>query len=86
MQVQCRFNPPIGGYNQTFPLRKRQEAGRSALLAAICGHKVTVDKPLTPYDRITPMGNGGTPRTDNASADATSETNCRPSVFYIAVA
>ncbi|WP_303035445.1 hypothetical protein [Bacteroides acidifaciens] len=61
--------PPIGGYNQTFPLRKRQEAGRSSLLAAICRHKVMVDKSLTPYDRITPMSIGGTPRTGNASED-----------------
>ena len=71
---------------------RRQEAGRSSLLAAICRHKVTVDELLTPSDRITPMGNCGTPRTGTASrfgngfADATSETYCRPSVFFIAVA
>ena len=44
----------------------QQESGRSSLLAAICRHKVTV-LALTPSDRITPMGNGGTPRTGNAS-------------------
>ena len=68
---------------------KRQETVRSSLLAAICRHKVTVDEPLTPYDRITPMSIGGTPRTGNASedcsgfADATSETYCRSSVSFM---
>ena len=38
---------------------RRQEAGRSSLLAAICRHKVTEDEPLTPYDRITPICTGG---------------------------
>jgi len=50
-------------------MQKRQEAGLSSLLAAICRHKLTVDEPLTPYDRIAPTGNGGTPRTGNASDD-----------------
>ena len=34
------------------------------MLAAICRHKVMVDKSLTPYDRITPMSIGGTQVTD----------------------
>lgn len=59
--------------------------------AAICRQKVTVQA-LIPFDRITPMGNGLTPRIGNASefdngfADATSETNCRFSVSWNAVA
>ncbi len=56
-------------FSETISIPKRQEAGRSALLAAICRHKVTVDEPLTPYYRSTPMGIGGTPRTGNASED-----------------
>ncbi len=62
------------------------------MLAAGCGRKVTMDGPLTPYDRIAPMGTGGTPITDNASeasigdAAFTSETVCRSSVFFFAVA
>ena len=54
--------------------------------------KEEADDPLTPYDRITPMGNGGTPITGNASeisngfADATSESYCRSSVLFVAVA
>ena len=50
-------------------MQKRQEAGRSSLLATQYRRKVTVDEPLTPYDRIAPTGNGGTPRTGNASDD-----------------
>lgn len=51
-----------------------------------------MDKPLTPCDRLVPNGNGGTPRTGNASevsigdAAFTSETLCRSSVFFFAVA
>ena len=47
---------------------------------------------LTPIDRIAPMGTGGTPITGNASevsigdAAFTSETLCRSSVFFFAVA
>lgn len=47
---------------------------------------------LTPLDRITPMGTGGTPIIGNASevsigdAAFTSETLCRSSVFFFAVA
>ena len=53
--------------------------------------KVTVQA-LTPIDRIAPMGTGGTPITGNASevsigdAAFTSETLCRLSVFFFAVA
>jgi len=53
---------------------------------------VTVDEPLTPFDRLTPIGTGGTPITGNASkvgigdAAFTSETYCRSSVFFFAVA
>ena len=62
------------------------------MLTAICRHKVTVDEPLTPSDRIAPMGNRGTPIIGYASevsigdAAFTSETLCRSSVFFIAVA
>lgn len=61
-------------------------------MAAGCRHKVTVDEPLTPSDRIAPMGTGGTPIIGNASevsigdAAFTSETICRSSVFFFAVA
>lgn len=47
---------------------------------------------LIPIDRISPIGTGGTPINGNASevsngyTDATSETDCRASVFLIAVA
>ena len=53
---------------------------------------MTVDEPLTPIDRIAPMGTGGTPITGNASevsigdAASTSETFRRLSVFFFAVA
>ncbi|WP_172469003.1 hypothetical protein [Muribaculum intestinale] len=53
---------------------------------------MTVIEPLTPPDRIAPIGTGGTPITGNASevsigdAAVTSETLCRSSVFYFAVA
>lgn len=62
------------------------------MLAAGCRQKVTVDEPLTPPDRIAPMGTGGTPISSNASevsigdAAFTSETLCRSSVFFFAVA
>lgn len=48
-------------------------------------------EPLTPPDRIAPMGTGATPITGNASevsigdAAFTSETICRSSVFFFAV-
>ncbi|WP_285821841.1 hypothetical protein [Xylanibacter rodentium] len=51
-----------------------------------------MDEPLTPPDRITPIGNDGTPITGKASevsigdAAFTSETLCRSSVFFFAVA
>ncbi len=51
-----------------------------------------MDEPLTPPDRIAPIGTGGTPITGNASevsigdAAFTSKTICRSSVFYFAVA
>lgn len=51
-----------------------------------------MDEPLTPFDRIAPMSTGGTPITGNASevsigdAAFTSETICRSSVFFFAVA
>ncbi|WP_157755853.1 hypothetical protein [Muribaculum intestinale] len=51
-----------------------------------------MDEPLTPYDRIAPIGNGGTPINVNASevsigdAACTSETLCRSSVSFFAVA
>ncbi|WP_304480348.1 hypothetical protein [uncultured Duncaniella sp.] len=51
-----------------------------------------MDEPLTPYDRIAPIGNDGTPITGKASevsigdAAFTSETLCRSSVFFFAVA
>ena len=70
----------------------RQERERSSLLAAGCRQRVTVDEPLTPFDRLTPMGVGGTPITGKASevsigdAAFTSETLHRPSVFFFAVA
>lgn len=54
--------------------------------------RVTVDEPLTPIDRLQPMGTGATPITGNASevsigdAAFTSETLCRSSVFIFAVA
>lgn len=38
------------------------------MLAAIRGQKVTVQA-LIPFDRITPMGNGLTPKIGNASVD-----------------
>ncbi|WP_289393424.1 hypothetical protein [uncultured Duncaniella sp.] len=38
-------------------------------MATQCRRKVTVDEPLTSYDRITTMSNCGTPRTGNASED-----------------
>ncbi|WP_167761673.1 hypothetical protein [Barnesiella sp. WM24] len=47
---------------------------------------------LTPFDRFAPMGTGGTPITRNASEVSTgdvaftSETLCRSSVFFFAVA
>ena len=53
---------------------------------------MTVNEPLTPIDRLTPIGNDGTPITGNASevsigdAAFTSETLHRPSVFFFAVA
>ncbi len=47
--------------------KKRQEAECTAVLAARCCRKVTVDEPLTPSDRLAPMDNSGTPRTGNAS-------------------
>ena len=47
--------------------RKRQERARSSWLAAGCRRKVRVDEPLTPPDRIAPIGTGGTPITGNAS-------------------
>ncbi|WP_303036108.1 hypothetical protein [uncultured Duncaniella sp.] len=49
-------------------------------------------EPLTPPDRIAPTGTGGTPITGNASevsigdAAFTSDTLCRPYVFFFAVA
>ena len=70
----------------------RQERERSSGLAVGCRRKVTVVEPLTPPDRIAPIGTGGTPITDNASevsigdAAFTSETLCRSSVFFFAVA
>ena len=95
----------------------RQERERSSGLAAGCRRKVTVDEPLTPPDRITPMapaeirfasklkahvGEAGarceafrltaTPINVNASevsigdAAFTSETLCRSSVSFFAVA
>lgn len=70
----------------------RQERERSSGLAAGCRRKVTVVEPLTPPDRSAPMDVGGTPITDNASevsigfAHATSETHCRSSMFFFAVA
>ena len=36
------------------------------MLAAGCRQRVTVDEPLTPFDRIAPMSTGGTPITGNA--------------------
>ena len=69
----------------------RQERERSSGLAAGCRQRVTVQA-LTPFDRIPPMGTGGTPITGNASevsigdAAFTSETLCRSSVFFFAVA
>ena len=60
-------------------------------MAAGYRQKVTVQA-LTPIDRIAPMGTGGTPITGNASevsigdAAFTSETLCRSSVFFFAVA
>ena len=54
--------------------------------------RVTVDEPLTPIDRLTPIGNDGTPITGKASevsigdAAFTSETLHRSSVFFFAVA
>ena len=71
----------------------RQERERSSGLAAAgCRRKETVVEPLTPPDRIAPMAVGGTPITGNASevsigdAAFTSETLCRSSVFFFAVA
>lgn len=70
----------------------QRETERATVLAAVCRRKVTVNRSsLTPFVRITPMGHGGTPRTDNASEDGigdaafTSETDCRSSVFLIAI-
>ena len=51
-----------------------------------------MNEPLTPIDRLTPIGNDGTPITGKASevsigdAAFTSETLCRSSVFFFAVA
>ncbi len=56
-------------FSETISISKRQEAGRSSLLATQYRRKVTVDEPLTSYDRITTMSNCGTPRTGNASED-----------------
>ena len=70
---------------------KRQERERSSVSAAGCRQRVTVQA-LTPFDRIAPMGTGGTPITGNASevsigdAAFTSKTLCRSSVFFVAVA
>ena len=56
-----------------------------------CRQRVTVQA-LTPFDRIAPIGTGGTPITGKASevsigdAAFTSETLHRPSVFFFAVA
>lgn len=53
-------NTPINRYILRFLFfswRKRREAGRSCGLSAICSQCVTVDGPLTPIDRNTPMGN-----------------------------
>ena len=62
---------------------KRQETVRSSLLAAICRHKVTVDEPLTPFDRIAPTGNGGTPRTFRKSPRQASTSLLQPLRFSI---
>ena len=52
-----------------------------------------MDEPLTPIDRLQPIGTGGTPIDGIASevsigdaAFTTSETLCRSSVFFFAVA
>lgn len=65
---------------------------RATVLAAVCRRKVTVSRgSLTPFVRTSPMGHDGTPRICNASEDGigdaafTSETNCRSSVFLIAI-
>lgn len=61
-------------------------------MVAGCRQRVTVDEPLTPIDRLQSIGTGGTPITGNASevsigdAAFTSETLCRSSVFFFAVA
>lgn len=61
-------------------------------MVAGCRQRVTVDEPLTPIDRLQPIGTGGTPIIGNASevsigdAAFTSKTICRSSVFYFAVA
>ena len=44
-------------FSETISISKRQEAGRSSLLATQYRRKVTVDEPLTSYDRITTMSN-----------------------------
>lgn len=71
----------------------RYESGKPMTgFSAGCRQKVTVVEPLTPPDRIAPMAPAEhrepatPPRIGNGFADATSETLCRSSVFFIAVA
>ena len=82
------YNNFIRGFD--IDLRGKRGSGLQGV-AAVCRQKVTV-RALTPIDRIAPMGTGGTPMNGNASevsiGDAAfpSETICRLSVFFFAVA
>lgn len=75
----------------TVNCRTRQERERSSLLAAGRRQRVTVDKPLTPFNRI---GLWQRRNTDNRQRLRgkhrlrcfSSETLCRSSVFFFAVA
>ena len=56
-------------FQKLFPSQSGKRLSGLRCWRRLCRHKVTVDEPLTPYDRITPMGNCGTPRIGNASED-----------------
>ena len=60
----CKFNSKYNGINYT----AKAARGRAGLHCwrRLCRQKVTVQA-LTPFDRIAPTGNCGTPRTGNAS-------------------
>ena len=55
---------PFGGYS----CESGKRLGGLHCWRRLCRQKVTVQA-LTPFDRIAPMGNCGTPRTGNASED-----------------